>query len=119
MTWDELTTLLSELARENDIELKAVPIKGLEAIFLHLVPIAWFSSMKMVPALNIGVYEGEEHRLVGTEQIPLAELTPEFVREKVQQAVAQQFALSLNPQIVKEVLAQIPRPRFRDLEDAG
>ncbi len=119
MTWDELTTLLSELARENDTELKIVPIKGLEAVFLHLVPVAWFSSMKMFPALNIGVYEGEERRLVGTEQIPLAELTPEFVREKVQQAAAQQFALSLDPEVVREFLEQIPRPQMRDVEDAG
>ena len=119
MTWDELTTLLSELARENDTELKMVPIKGLEAVFLHLVPVAWFSSMKMVPALNMGVYEGEERRLVGTGQIPLAELTPEFVRDRAQQAAAQQFALSLDPQAVRDFLNRFPKPQLRDMEDAG
>ena len=119
MTWEELTDLLSQLAKEHDTEAKVVPIQGLEAVFLHLVPVAWFSSMKMVPALNIGVYEGEERRIVGTEQIPLAELTPEFVREKVQQAAAQQFSLSLDPQAVSDFLEQFPRPQLRDVEDAG
>ena len=119
MTWDELKDLLSQLARENDTELKIVPIPGLEAVFLHFVPVAWFSSMKMVPALNMGVYEGEERRLVGTEQIPLAEVTPEFVRERVQQAAAQQFSLSLDPEAVRDFLERFPRPRLRDVEDAG
>ena len=81
MTWDELTALLSSLAQEHGTEAKVVPLEGLEAVFLHLAPVAWFSSMKFVGALNVGVYQGEENRLVGTEQIPLAELTPEFVRE--------------------------------------
>ena len=119
MTWDELKDLLSVLAQENDTELKVIPIEGLEAVFLHLVPVAWFSSMKMVPALNMGVYEGEERRIVGTEQIPLAELTPEFVRERVQQAAAQQFSLSLDPQAVRDFLEQFPKPRMRDVKDAG
>ena len=83
MTWDELTALLSSLAREHGTEAKVVPLEGLEAVFLHLAPVAWFSSVKFVGALNIGVYQGDENRLVGTEQFPLAELTPEFVRERV------------------------------------
>ena len=91
MTWDELTALLSMLAEEQETEVKIIPIKGLDAVFLHLVPVAWFSSMKFAGALNIGVYEGDENRLVGTEQIPLAELTPEFVRKKVDAAAIEQF----------------------------
>ena len=98
MTWDALTALLSELAQHNDTKLNLVPIEGLESVFLHFVPVAWFSSMKFAPNLNMGVYEGEEKRIVGTEQIPLAELTLESVRERVGQAATQQFALSLDPQ---------------------
>jgi hypothetical protein len=33
---------------------------------------------------QIGVFQGQENRLVGTEQIPLAELTPASVRERVE-----------------------------------
>ena len=119
MTWDELTGLRAELAREQETEVKFIPIEGLEAVFLHLVPVAWFSSMKFVGALNIGVYEGEENRLVGTEQIPLAELTPAFVRGRVEKAAAEQFSLSLDPQAVGEFLERFPRPQLRDMEGAG
>ena len=66
--------------------------------------------MKFVPALNIGVYEGEEKRIVGTEQIPLAELTPEFVRERIGQAAREQFSLSLDPEAVRDFLEQFPKP---------
>lgn len=119
MNWDELTNLLTKLAEEHATKLNVVPIEGLEAVFLHFVPVAWFSSMKFVGALNMGVYQGEENRLVGTVQIPLAELTPGFVREKVASAAAEQFALSLDPQAVSDFLERFPRPQLRDMEGAG
>ena len=119
MTWDELTALLSKLAQEHDTELKVVPIEGLEAVFFHLVPVAWFSSMKFVGALNIGVYQGNENRLVGTEQIPLAELTPEFVRQRVETAAAEQIGRALDPETVRKFFEQFPRPQLRDMEGAG
>lgn len=119
MTWDELTALLSKLAEEHGTELKVIPVEGLEAVFLHLVPVAWFSSMKFAKALNIGVYEGEERRIVGTEQIPLAELTPEFVRQRVEKAVAEQFSLCLHPEAVRNFLERFPRPQLRDMEGTG
>ena len=119
MTWEELTDLLSQLAKEHDTEAEVVPIQGLEAVFLHLVPVAWFSSMKFAGALNIGVYEGEENRLVGTEQIPLPELTPKFVRKRVETAAAEQFGLCLDPEAVRDFLERFPRPQLRDVEGAG
>ena len=119
MTWDELTALLSELAVHYETKLNVVPTGGLESVFLHFVPVAWFSSMKFAPTLNIGVYEGEEKRIVGTEQIPLAELTPEFIRERVGQAAAQQFALSLDPEVIRDCFRRIAAPPLRDLEGAG
>ena len=60
MTWEELTQLLTELAHEHGTEVKVIREAGLEAVFLHLVPVAWFSSMKFTNALNMGVYQGED-----------------------------------------------------------
>lgn len=74
MTWEELRDLLVELSDET----RVVSTQGLDTVALNLVPIAWFISMRFNNALNIGVYEGDEHRLVGTEQIPLPELTSEL-----------------------------------------
>ena len=119
MTWDELSALLSKLAEEHDTKARIVPIEGLEAVFLHLVPVAWFSSMKFAGALNIGVYQGDENRLVGTEQIPLAELTPEFVRERVEKAAVEQFSRCLDPEAVRDFLEQFPRPQLRDIDGAA
>ena len=116
MTWDELSALLSKLAEEHDTKARIIPIEGLEAVFLHLVPVAWFSSMKFAGALNIGVYQGDENRLVGTEQIPLAELTPEFVRERVEKAAVEQFSRCLDPEAVRDFLEQFPRPQLRDID---
>ena len=119
MTWEELTQLLTELAHEHQTEAKVISEPGLEAVFLHLVPVAWFSSMKFAGALNMGVYEGDENRLVGTEQIPLAELTPEFVRQKVEAAAIEQFSRLLDPVAVAEFLERHPRPTLRDVQGAG
>ncbi|MDQ3623299.1 MAG: hypothetical protein M3463_12545 [Verrucomicrobiota bacterium] len=60
--------------------------------------------MKATGHLNMGVYKGEENRLVGTRSIPLAEMTPEFVREEVGKALAEQLASMLDPQAVADFL---------------
>ena len=119
MTWEELTALLSKLAEEHETRAKVVPVPGLEAVFLHFVPVAWFSSMKFAGALNMGIYQSDENRLVGTGQIPLAEVTPEFVRQKVQKAATARFALSLNPETVRDFIEEFPRPQLRDVKGAG
>ena len=66
-----------------------------------------------------GCLRGEENRIVGTEQIPLAELTPEFVRQRVENAAAEQFSRLLDPEAVAEFLERFPRPQMRDMEGAG
>ena len=97
MTWEELRDLLVELSDEA----RVVSTQGLDTVALNLVPVAWFISMRFNNALNIGVYEGDEHRLVGTEQISLLELTSEFVRQRVEQAMAEQVRGMLDPDAVK------------------
>jgi hypothetical protein len=42
--------------------------------------VAWFVSIKSSDGLNIGFYEGDDLRLVGTRTIPLMELEPGFLR---------------------------------------
>lgn len=119
MTWEELTELLTRLGDEHAAKVHVVRRDGLDTVAIHFVPVAWFVSMRFSGTLNIGVYEGEENRLVGTEQLPLAELTPGFVREKVEKAAAKQFELSLDPEAVRDFLERFPRPQMRDMEGAG
>ena len=59
MTWEELRDLLVELSDET----RVVSTQGLDTVALNLAPVAWFISMRFNNALNIGVYEGDEHRL--------------------------------------------------------
>ena len=121
MTWDELTDLLTKLGEGYDLKVHIVRREGLDTVALHIVPVAWFVAMRFTGALNMGVYEGEENRLVGTEQIPLAELTPEFVRERVDTAMDEAVAatgvqLVLDPEAVRMFLEKFPRPQMRDIE---
>ena len=118
MTWDELTGLLEQLGPDHNVTVHTVRRDGMDTVALHFVPVAWFVSMRFTGALNIGVYEGEENRLVGTEQIPLGELTPAFVRARVK-ASAEQFGLRLDPQAVSDFLERFPGPQLRDVEGAG
>ena len=124
MTWDELTDLLTKLGEGYDLKVHVVRREGLDTVALHIVPVAWFVAMRFTGALNMGVYEGEENRLVGTEQIPLAELTPEFVRERVDTAMDEAVAatgvqLVLDPEAVRMFLEKFPRPQMRDIEGSA
>ena len=119
MTWEELTELLTELADEYDKKIHVTHQHGLDAVALHFVPVAYFISMKFTGVLNIGTYEGEEKRLVPTEQIPLPELTLEFVHERVQAAAREQFVTSLDFDAVREMMQQLARPPLRDVQGAG
>ena len=126
MTWDELTDLLTKLVEDyDDLKVRRVePTQGPETIALHIVPAAWFVAMRFTGALNLGVYEGAENRLVGTEQIPLVELTPEFVRDRVNAAIDKAVAargveLVLDPEAVRMFLEKFREPQMRDIEGSA
>ena len=124
MTWNELTDLLTKLGEGYDLKVHVVRREGLDTVALHIVPVAWFVAMRFTGALNMGVYEGAENRLVGTEQIPLAELTPEFVRDRVDAAIDKAVAargveLVLDPEAVRMFLEKFPRPQMRDIEGSA
>ncbi len=114
MTWDELTDLLTKLGEQYDVKVHVVKRDGLDTVALHLPPVAWFISMKFAGSLNMGTYEGDDHRLVGTEQIPLAELTPKFVQERVERAAAELLGVALDPDAVRDFFARLQEQRSRD-----
>lgn len=105
MTWEELVEVLISFGERVHV----VRGDGLDTVSLQVVPVAWFIAMKSTGQLNMGVYEGEENRLVGTRAIPLAELTADFVREKVGAALAEQISSMLDPQAVADFLKATKR----------
>lgn len=111
MTWEELVEVLISIGERVHV----VRGDGLDTVSFQVVPVAWFIAMKSAGHLNMGIYEGEENRLVGTHSIPLTELTPEFVREEVGKALAEQLASMLDPQAVTDFLAaQNPGKRWHE-----
>ena len=88
MTWEEVVSLLISTGANVHV----VRAEGADAVSLQLPPAGWFVSMKETGALNLGVYEGDDNRLVGTRTLPLEEVTPEFLRAEVEEVRAKQVA---------------------------
>ena len=88
MTWEEVVSLLISTGSKVHV----VRGDGADAVSLQLPPIGWFVSMKASGALNVGVYEGDDNRLVGTRTVPLDELTREVLRAEVEEVRAKQIA---------------------------
>jgi hypothetical protein len=59
-----------------------------------VIPLHWFIAVDLNQQLNVGIYEGAELRLVGTNQIPFADLTPERLRSLVDTAIVMKLMLS-------------------------
>ena len=110
MTWEELTEVLISFGERVHV----VRGDGLDTVSFQVVPVAWFVAMKSTGRLNMGIYEGEENRLVGTRAMPLAELTEDFVREEVGKALADQLCSMLDPQAVADFLKHVKRGKRWD-----
>ena len=111
MTWEEIVELLISFGEKVHV------IRGdnADAVSLQLAPVGWFVSIKSSGVLNTGIYEGDDNRLVGTRTIPFAELTPEFLRQEVQERIAQQVVSLLDSDALRDYLdaaARKTRRRF-------
>lgn len=107
MTWEEITDLLISFGEKVHV------IRGndADAVSLQLAPAGWFVSMKSSGVLNIGAYEGEDNRLVGTRTIPFAEITPEFLRQEVQKVMSEQMTSSLASDALRAYLDSAEQKR--------
>lgn len=121
MTWDELATLLKGLAWQLDARISIVRAfeEGMEGVFLHLPSAARFSSRKGAGTLRIDVYLQAGNCSMETEYIPLAALTPEFVRERVKAALVELVGRAVETRYLKNLFERLPEPRWRDMEGAG
>ncbi len=88
MTWEQLVTLLIETGENVHV----VRAEGADAVSLQLPPAGWFVSMKATGKLNVGVYEGDDNRLVGTRVVALGDVTPDALRAEVAEVRARQFS---------------------------
>ncbi len=105
MTWEEIVELLISFGEKVHV------IRGdnADAVSLQLVPVGWFVALKSSGVLNMGIYEGDDNRLVGTRTFPYAELTPEFLRQEVQKVMTEQVASLLDSDSLRDYLAVVHR----------
>ena len=111
MTWEEIADLLITFGEKVHV------IRGdnADAVSLQLVPAGWFVSIKSSGVLNMGTYQGDDNRLVGTRTIPFAELTPDFLRQEVQKVMSEQVLSFLDSDAMRDYLISSernPRQRF-------
>ena len=76
--------------------MRVVRDEGVNLVSYHVGSVAWFVSIKASGSLDIGRYEGDELRLVGTQSIPLAELDRGTLQKEIEEALARQISASLD-----------------------
>ena len=111
MTWEAIADLLIAFGEKVHF----VRGDGADAVSLQIVPAGWFVSIKSSGVLNMGTYEGDDNRLVGTRTIPFAELTPDFLRQEVQRVMSEQMTSYLDSGALRDYLdaaARKHRGRF-------
>lgn len=108
MTWEEIVELLIAFGEKVHV----IRGDGMDTVSFQVVPVGWFIAMKSSGVLNMGTYEGDDNRLVGSRSIPFAELTPEFLREEVATALGKQMASMLDSEAVRLFLSSRKPPRF-------
>lgn len=116
MNWEETRDLLSELGETLGETVYLVQGDDLDTIALNVPTVAWFLSMKCSRTLSIGIYDGDGHALVGMEEIPLAELTPGYVRERVERAAVEPLRRALDPDALREIFGPPEKAAWRDID---
>src|SRR5262245_39383406 len=108
MTYEEIVREFLQFGEHVHI----IQGSDLDTVALHVVPVAWFVAMKAAGRLYIGKFEGKENRLVGTENLSFEETTPQFIRERVGNALAEQLSHHMHdPDALRDFLAALQRER--------
>jgi hypothetical protein len=107
VTYEEISRELTVLASDAGEHVRLVRGADLDATAVHLLPVAWFIAMKMLGRLYMGTYQGRELRIVGTKDVAFDEVTPEFLREEFNNALAEQVGCLLDPDSVMEFFSRL------------
>src|SRR5437867_9376549 len=111
MTYEEVAAELMTLGMQAGEHVYFVKGEHLDTTALYVLPVAWFIAFGPSGELYIGTYEGPENRLVGKKSVAFSELTPQFIKEEVSNALAEVVGLLLDPDVLKEFLKpRTPRP---------
>src|SRR5437867_8297430 len=104
MTYEEVAAELMTLGMHAGEHVYMVKGEHLDTTALYVSPVAWFIAFGPSGELYVGTYEGPDNRLVGKKSVAFADLTAEFIKEEVSNALAKVVGLMLDPEVLKEVL---------------
>jgi hypothetical protein len=107
MTYEEIVKQFIEFGEHVHI----IQGSDLDTVALHVVPVAWFIAMKSAGSHSIGKFEGDENRLVGTENLAFEEITPQFIKERVGNALAEQLSQMLDTGALRDFLSALEKER--------
>src|SRR5213594_3163817 len=111
MTYEEVSAELMRLGMHTGEHVYLVKGEHLDTTALYVLPVAWFIAFGPSGELYIGTYEGPDNRLVGKKSVAFSELTPQFIKEEVTNALAEVVWLMLDPEVLKQCLKhRTPRP---------
>ena len=111
MTYEEVSAELMRLGIHTGEHVYLVKGEHLDTTALYVLPVAWFIAFGPSGELYMGTYEGPDNRLVGKRSVAFADLTPQFIKEEVSNAIADAVRLMLDPQVFEEFLKpRTPRP---------
>ena len=111
MTYEEVAAELMTLGMQAGEHVYVVKGEHLDTTALYVLPVAWFIAFGPSGEIYIGTYEGPDNRLVGKKRVAFSELTPQFIKDEVTNALAEVVGLLLDPEVLKEFLKhRTPRP---------
>lgn len=88
MTYTEISNQLLGLGIEAGLHVHCVRVPGFNVTALYVVPAAWFIAYEDPTLFSWGTYGIPDLRLIGKQQIPFCEVTPDFIRHKVTLALS-------------------------------
>lgn len=104
MTYEEVAAELMTLGMHAGEHVYMVKGEHLDTTALYVLPVAWFIAFRPSGELYVGSYEGPDNRLVGKESVAFSELTPQFIKDEVTNALAEVVGLLLDPEVLKQCL---------------
>jgi len=87
MDYNEVSNELLRLAKTSGMPAQKVETQGLRTTAVYVIPERWFVAFEPAGALFLGLYEGQDLRMVGTHQHNYEKLTIAIIEREFKSAL--------------------------------
>ena len=108
MTYRDISNLLLRLGRNIGKPARTVKSADKKITGLYIDPVAWFIAVADTGELDLGRYRAEDLRLVETQTLPLSQVTPKVIGDKLDLALIEYVARAIG-QAVQSRMESCPR----------